>query len=101
MTGLDLRFPAGLAHIAFYCMKRNLPVLASLVIGQDTGNPEADFYTGIDVAAEHRRCFVYDWLAHEVPTLEQLDKAFEDREEIKKRYLAEKKDGRGVVKQKP
>jgi hypothetical protein len=45
-----------------------------------------------DIEAEHRRCFVYDWLAEGIPTLEQLEKYWrEDHEEIKKEYLAYKR----------
>ncbi|SRR5260370_18556540 len=89
MTGLANEHPAPLGHIAFYCMKENLPLLSSLEVSQDTGNPEGDFYGGMDIEAEHRRCFVYDWLTRGVPTLEQLEEAYRAREEIKKRYLAE------------
>lgn len=91
MTGLANEHPDPLAHIAFYCMKNRLPILAVLEINQTTGNPSADFYGAMDVAAEQRRCFVYDWLAESVrPTLEQLEEAYKNREEIKKRFLAEK-----------
>lgn len=91
MTGLANEYPVPLGYIAFYCMKKNLPLLLSLAVNQDTGNPEEDFYEGMDIAEEHRRCFVYDWLAHGVPTLEQLEEAYKAKEEIKKRYLPERR----------
>ncbi len=90
MTGLANEHPAPLGHLAFYCMREKLPLLSSLAVSR-SGNPEGDFYEGMDIAAEHRSCFVYDWLKHGVPTLEQLEEAFEASEEIKKRYLAERK----------
>ncbi len=91
MTGLANEHPEPLGHIAFYCMKNRLPILTVLEINQTTGNPSPDFYDNVDVAAEQRRCFGYDWLAENVrPTLEQLEEAYKNREEIKKRFVAEK-----------
>jgi hypothetical protein len=71
-------------------MKNKMPLLSVLEFNQTTGNPSAGFYDNVDVAAEQRRCFGYDWLAKPVPTLEQLDEAYKNGEEIKKHYVAEK-----------
>jgi hypothetical protein len=90
MTGLANEHPDPLGYIAFYCMQQKLPLLASLEIHQETGNPAAGFYDDIDIAAEQRRCFVYDWLAHGVPTLEQLEEAWNNRERLKEAYKARK-----------
>jgi hypothetical protein len=91
MTGLANEHPNPLGHIAFYCMKKDLPLLTVLDISPATGNPSADFYVGMDIAAEQRRCFVHDWLAENVrPTLEQLEEVNKNREEIKKRFVAAK-----------
>lgn len=88
MTGLANEHPEPLGYIAFYCMKKKFPLLPVLAVGQITGNPEATFYEGMDIAAEQRRCFVYDWLGEGIPTLEQLEKYWrEDHEVIKKEYL--------------
>jgi hypothetical protein len=88
MTGLANEHPDPLGYIAFYCMQHNLPLLSSLEIGQDTGNPAADFYNGLDIAAEQRRCFIYDWMTHGVPTLEELEEAWNNREKLKEAYKA-------------
>ncbi len=44
MTGLANEHPDPLGYIAFYCMKKHLPLLASLAVNQETGHPGADFY---------------------------------------------------------
>jgi hypothetical protein len=90
MTGLANEHPHPLGHIAFYCMKNRMPLLSVLEVSQKTGNPSADFYDGMDIAAEQRRCFVHDWLADSAPTVEQLEGAYTNREEIQRRYIAER-----------
>jgi hypothetical protein len=67
-------------------MKKKYPVLSSLAVAQETGNPSADFYDDMDIAAEQRRCFVHDWLAHDIPSIEDLEEAYKAGEEIKKFY---------------
>lgn len=90
MTGLVQQGQsAPLGHIAFYCMHKGLPILPALVVGQETGKPNADFYdaleTGVD--AEQRRCFVHDWLAEGVrPTIADLEYAYENKDRIKQAY---------------
>jgi len=98
MTGLVRQNPNALGHIAFYCMKKRLPLLSSLVVNQKSGNPESEFYDGMDIAAEHRRCFVHDWLAAgKRPELEELEQFWQVREDIKKDYLAERKRAAGAA----
>ena len=80
MTGLAQEHPNPRGYIAFYCMKNKLPLLSSLEVSEKTGKPTADFYKDVDIEAEHRRCFVYNWLEHEVPTLEELDQVWNIRE---------------------
>jgi hypothetical protein len=90
MTGLANEHPDPLGYIAFYCMKNKLPLLSSLEVDQESGRPAADFYEKEDIEAEHRRCFVYDWLTHGVPTIEQLEEAYSNRERHKEEYKARK-----------
>jgi hypothetical protein len=90
MTGLANEHPDPLGYIAFYCMQHKLPLLSLLEVSPDTGNPAADFYGNIDIAAEQRRCFVYPWLEEPVPTLEQLREAWNNREKLKETYKARK-----------
>jgi hypothetical protein len=76
MTGLPNECGDVLGYIAFYCMQRKLPILPSLVVNQQTGRPSAEFYENMDIAAEQSRCFVYNWLEHGVPSLQQLEDAY-------------------------
>lgn len=91
MTGLAYEHPEPLGYIAFYCMQRKLPLLSSLEIYKESGNPAADFYKDLDIAAEQRRCFVYDWLAKPVPTLEELEEAWNNRERLEQTYKLARK----------
>lgn len=97
MTGLANEHGAPLGHIAFYCMKNknaSMPLLSVLAVSQETGNPSADFYNGMDIASEQRRCFVYDWLAEGVrPTVVQLEEAYANRVAVENEYLAWRRKG--------
>ena len=93
MTGLPNECGDVLGYIAFYCMnhKPELPILPSLVVSKATGKPSADFYRVLDdIAAEQRRCFVYDWLANGVPRVEELEEAHEKGKKLEQEYIAKK-----------
>ena len=90
MTGLPAESGAALTCVFAYCLKKKLPLLPSLVVNQGSGRPSAEIYDHVDIEAEHRRCFVYDWLALPVPTLEALDEAYQNRERIGQEYRAAK-----------
>ena len=90
MTGLPNTSGDSLGYVLYYCMKNRLPLLSSLVINQETGEPSYEAYKGMDIEAEHRRCFIFDWLEHAVPTLEKLDEVWNDKEKIREEYLAKK-----------
>ena len=95
MTGLAKLHPDPLGRILYYCVKNELPLLSSLDISQETGQPSfEEVYKHVDIEAEHRRCFVYDWLEKDgqrVPTLEELDEVWNDKEKIKEKYFKDKK----------
>jgi len=92
LTGLANEHGRQLGYIGFYCMKNDLPLLPSLDVSQKTGNPTAGFYRDIDISAEHRRCFAYDWRKEGVlPTIEALKDAWDNREKIEEEYKARRK----------
>ena len=92
MTGLNNEHGDKLGYILYYCMKNNLPLLSSLDVSQKTGQPSfEEIYKHVDIEAEHRRCFVYDWLEHPVPTLEELDEVWNDKAKIIEKYFAARK----------
>jgi hypothetical protein len=52
-----------LANILYYCQSKGLPHLTCIVIEKATGMPASDDFAGLDLSAEIRRVFVYDWLS--------------------------------------
>jgi len=52
-----------LANILDYCQQKGLPRLTCIVIEKATGMPASDDFQGLDLSAEIRRVFVYDWLS--------------------------------------
>ena len=92
MTGLPKQAQGDpLGYVLYYCMKNNLPLLSSLDVSQEDGQPSFDqIYTHVDIEAEHRRCFVYDWLEHGVPSLEKLDEAHAIGRKLIEDYIAKK-----------
>ncbi len=78
LTGLPNNCAHALGHIYYYCAQRDLPLLTSLVVDKHTGRRNADvLYDSIEIPTEHRRCFAYDWLKHGVPSLQELEDAYE------------------------
>jgi len=91
LTGLAHQHPRELGYIAFYCMKNDLPLLSSLDVNKKTGNPSASFYSDVDISAEHRRCYVYDWRKNGIPSLEDLQNARDNAEKIERDWKARRK----------
>jgi hypothetical protein len=76
ITGLPGNPANVLGHIYFYCKKRDLPLLSVLAVNKHTGRPTTNLYDGIEVPDEQRRCFAYDWLNCELPTLEEFAETY-------------------------
>lgn len=64
-----------LANILYYCQQQGLPHLTCIVIEQATGMPASDDFQNLDLSAEIRRIFVYDWLSHGAPKVEDFEAA--------------------------
>ena len=47
MTGLPNTSGDSLGYVLYYCMKNRLPLLSSLVINQETGEPSYEAYKGM------------------------------------------------------
>jgi hypothetical protein len=70
-----------LGDIFFYCKQNGLPSLTSIVLEQKTGRPAApEFDPPFDLDGEHRRVFIFDWLKHGCPKVEEFQEA-RDKEE--------------------
>ncbi len=83
MTGIP-RFAQSrpLGNIYFYCKQEGLPHLTSIVLEQKTGWPAADeFKKGMDLPAEHRRVFIFDWLKDGSPKADDFQRA-RDNEDV-------------------
>jgi len=66
-----------LGHIYHYCKlhKPPLPLLNTLAVNQETAKPGPPSEKYADLPAEQARVFVYDWLAHGAPSIEDLEGA--------------------------
>jgi hypothetical protein len=64
-----------LANILYYCQQHGLPHLTCIVIEQATGMPASNDFQGLDLSAEIRRVFVYDWLSYGAPRVEDFEAA--------------------------
>jgi hypothetical protein len=76
LTGLPHQCADVLGHVNRYCAQNGLPLLPTLVVDKHTGKPSTSVYDGIEIPAEQRRCFDYDWLKHGVPSPEELERAY-------------------------
>lgn len=66
-----------LGHIAAYCAFHDLPLLNTLVVGQDSGVP-TDGTLGRDVNEERERVFNCLWFRIYPPAAEALAEAFDE-----------------------
>lgn len=76
MTGM-VRQGAGrpLGYIYHYCKHHKLPLLNTLAISKDTGKPGAPSETDFDLSTEKTRVFVFDWLSHGAPSIQDFEAA--------------------------
>jgi hypothetical protein len=76
MTGIP-RFGQSsiLANILNYCQQRELPPLTCIVVEQATGMPASDDFAGLDISAQIRRVFIFDWLSHGAPSVADFEAA--------------------------
>lgn len=85
MTGLP-RFAMSrpLGKVLAYCQQNELPLLTSIVLEQSTGKPADPSFNvpAFDLAAEHRRVFIFDWLRNGSPTLTDFEDAAEELEAV-------------------
>ena len=60
-----------------YCEQQQLPILTSIVLEQSTGRPADPLLNAAltDLAAEHRRVFIFDWFKNPAPTLAEFQAA--------------------------
>jgi hypothetical protein len=84
MTGIA-RF--GFAHILgniyHYCEQQGMPPLTAIVIDEKSGKPAADVFQSVDVPSAHARVFVFDWISHDVPSVQDFERARETAEAAK------------------
>jgi hypothetical protein len=65
-----------LGHILHYCQWQKLPLLNLLVVDKISGRPNDDCGVDLsDLPAQQTRVFVYDWLNHGVPKIEEFKEA--------------------------
>ena len=64
-----------LGNVYHYCNQQGLPPLTSIVIEETSGVPASDDFKGLDLAALMRRVFVFDWLSHGVPSVQDFEHA--------------------------
>jgi hypothetical protein len=84
MTGMANEAAVALGPIVYYCRENKLPLLNTLVVEKKTGEPGYDWRKDIhDLSAEQRQVFLYDWLGHGAPHVE-------DFEEARKKHKAQK-----------
>jgi hypothetical protein len=85
MTGIPQFAQASiLGNIYHYCKQNDLPLLPSLVIQEKTGRPASDdLYNEDDIRSIQARVFVYDWLSHGVPKVEDFKQARQKAEAAK------------------
>ena len=76
MTGMANEQGRELGHILHYCQQQKLPLLNLLVVNKDSGRPNEGCGADLtDLPAQQARVFVYDWLKHGVPEIEEFQKA--------------------------
>ena|SRR5271157_1285371 len=78
LTGLP-KFSFGdfLGPVTCYCRVHKLPPLTVLVVSEETGLPGEKYPEHPNIFDGQARVFVYDWLAHGVPSPEDFEAAIE------------------------
>ena len=76
MTGMANTSGRELGYIFYYCKHNDLPLLNLLAISKDSGKPGDGCPANLsDLPAQQARVFVYDWLKHGVPKVEEFEEA--------------------------
>jgi len=76
MTGMAQECGRELGYIFYYCKRNDLPLLNLLAISKDSGKPGHGCPGDLrDLPAQQARVFVYDWLKHGVPKIEEFEEA--------------------------
>jgi alkylated DNA nucleotide flippase Atl1 len=84
MTGMANTSGRELGHILYYCKHNKLPLLNLLAVSKDSGKPGDGCPADLsDSPAQQARVFVYDWLKHGVPKVEEFEAARAAQEKSK------------------
>jgi hypothetical protein len=76
MTGMANTSGRELGNIFYYCKAHKLPLLNLLAVGKDSGKPSEGCPADLrDLPAQQARVFVYDWLKHGAPKVEEFEEA--------------------------
>jgi hypothetical protein len=76
MTGMAQNSGRELGNIFYYCKAHKLPLLNLLAVSKDSGIPGDGCPADLsDLPAQQARVFVYDWLKHGVPKIEEFEEA--------------------------
>src|ERR1039458_9781762 len=76
MTGMAHEAGRELGYIYYYCRRKGLPLLNLLAINKETGRPGQGCPADLtDLPAQQARVFVYDWLNHGVPSIDDFEEA--------------------------
>jgi hypothetical protein len=76
MTGMANEMGRELGHILYYCQQHKLPLLNLLAVSKESGKPGDGCPADLsNLPALQARVFVYDWLKHGVPKIEEFEEA--------------------------
>ncbi len=76
MTGMASECGRELGYIFYYCKRNKLPLLNLLAVNKHSGKPSEGCPADLsDLPAQQARVFVYDWLKHGVPKVEEFEEA--------------------------
>jgi hypothetical protein len=65
-----------LGHIFYYCKAHKLPLLNLLAVSKESGRPGDGCPAELsDLPAQQARVFIYDWLKHGVPKIDEFEDA--------------------------
>ena len=67
-----------LEPVQSYCIKKHLPPLTALVVGEGSGMPGEGFIAAENIPRAQAQVFSEDWLARNAPSPEDLESAFRE-----------------------
>lgn len=82
----NIRLGDELGMIGDYCLQNDLPLLNTVVVSKETGEPSTEneklLFSGgrSSVSEEQQAVLNYDWFAIRIPTIRQIRLAYESRE---------------------